>query len=156
MHILFVFFGFVLDVLIDILIWLMYWCMPQEFILKALNFLKNVQIIKALLVWGKGGKLVSKIFIVNVVYIYFSSTWQSCFFKGHGPARWGEQGRVSPSRGRAKRWGGGREGLQMCEVTMILMHDFSEITVQNLSLHHLSLFKNHFLAAEQKLTQLCV
>ena len=97
--------------------WLIYWydwCidMPQEFILKALNFLKNVQIIKALLVWGKGGKLVYKIFIVNVVYIYFSSTWQSCFFKGHGPARWGEQGRVSPSRGRAKRWGGGGRGFK--------------------------------------------
>lgn len=58
--------------------------------------------------------------------------------------------------GAEPRGGGVREGLQMCEVTMILMHDFSEITLQNLSLHHLSLFKNHFLAAEQKLTQLCV
>ena len=58
--------------------------------------------------------------------------------------------------GAEPRGGGGREGLQMCEVTMILMHDFSEITVQNLSLHHLLLFKNHFLPAEQKLTQLRV
>lgn len=68
----------------------------------------------------------------------------------------GSKGGLAQVGAEPRGGGGEREGLQMCEVTMILMHDFSEITVQNLSLHHLLLFKNHFLAAEQKLTQLCV
>ena len=68
----------------------------------------------------------------------------------------GSKGGLAQVGAEPRGGGGGRGGLQMCEVTMILMHDFSEITVQNLSLHHLLLFKNHFLPAEQKLTQLCV
>ena len=38
-------------------------------------FVNNVIVYKVLLVKGKGGKLVYKIFIVNVVSIHLSATW---------------------------------------------------------------------------------
>ena len=80
----------------------------------------HVVVYKPLLVKEKGGKVVYKIFIVNVVSMRLSAIWQFWLFKGHWPGSPGGlyglcySGGVSPSGGKSPEV----RGVQKCEDTM--------------------------------------
>ena len=64
--------------------WTNYYFVTES--IDAFYFVNNVVVCKALLVKGKGGKLVYKIFIVNVVFMHLPATDNFDLFKGYGPA----------------------------------------------------------------------
>ena len=101
----------------------------------ALYFVNDVVVYKALLAKEKGGKLVYKMSIVNVVSAFVSNLTILTFSKDMGwdllGSLWIELqcGRVggggfSPSGGKAQRWGGGFKS----EDTMVNLNamDFSK------------------------------
>ena len=98
------------------------------FIIESIDtfyFANNFVVYKALLVKEKGGKVVYKIFVVNVVSMHLSATWEFWpFQRPRTKISWGELmdwatmggGGLAQVREKAQRW-----GVQKCEDTMYII-----------------------------------